>query len=111
MIDYKPRRLDVAALRAGNLGEVLNITAWSDVLVQLPSVRLTGVQGWDELGSLLTQQYIGNITSSQVFAPATPLHNQATTMTPDRDLERVFQMHLGELCELSCHNVRISCSP
>ncbi len=66
VVDYKPRRLDVAALRAGNLGEVLNITAWSDVMVQLPTVRLTGVQGWDELGSLLTQRYISNITSTQV---------------------------------------------
>ena len=84
VIDYKPRRLDVAALRAGNLGEVLNITAWSDVLVQLPSVRLTGVQGWDELGSLLTQQYINNITSSQVFAHAIPLRGEATAKTKDR---------------------------
>ena len=67
VVDYKPRRLDVAALRAGNLGEVLNITAWSDVMVQLPHVTLTGVQGWDELGSLLTQRYISNITSTQVM--------------------------------------------
>ena len=64
-MDYKPRRLDVAALRAGNLVEVLNITAWSDVLVRLPNATLTGVQGWDELGSLLAQRYINNVTSSQ----------------------------------------------
>ena len=64
-MDYKPRRLDVAALRAGNLVEVLNITAWSDVTVQLPHTTLTGVQGWDELGSLLTQRYISNVTTSQ----------------------------------------------
>lgn len=66
VIDYKPRRLDVGALRGGNLVEVLNITAWSDVLVNLPQVTLTGVHGWDELGSLLTQRYVSHITSTQV---------------------------------------------
>ena len=66
VVDYKPRRLDVAALRAGNLAEVLNITAWSNVVVQLPHVRLAGVEGWDALGSLLAQRYLNDVASSQV---------------------------------------------
>lgn len=66
MVDYKPRRLDVAALRAGNLAEVLNVTAWSNVTVQLPHLRMGGLHGWEALGSMLTQRYLQDVTSSQV---------------------------------------------
>lgn len=66
VVDYKPRRLDVAALRAGNLAEVLNITAWSNVAVKLPHVQLAGIQGWEALGSSLAQRYLNDIASSQV---------------------------------------------
>lgn len=67
VIDYKPRRIDVASLRAGNLAEVINMTAWSDVKIVLPSVRLIGVPGWEAAGSAVLQQYIQNIVSKQVF--------------------------------------------
>lgn len=68
VVDYKPRRLDVAALRAGNLAEVLNVTAWSGVAVELPHVRLTGVPGWEALGAALAQRYLADVASSQVCA-------------------------------------------
>ena len=35
-MDYWPRRLDLAALKAGNLAEVLNLAPWGGVLLQLP---------------------------------------------------------------------------
>lgn len=64
--------------------EVLNITAWSDVTVQLPHVTLTGVHGWDELGSLLAQRYISNVTTSQV-CPKLPKAQVKPTMAPYLD--------------------------
>ena len=66
MVDYKPRRLDVAALRAGNLAEVLNVAGWSNVTVQLPAIRIAGLNGWDALGALVAQRYLSHIASSQV---------------------------------------------
>jgi len=45
LIDYKPRRVDVGALRTGNLMEVINLTGWADVAIALPGVTLKGVHG------------------------------------------------------------------
>jgi len=63
VVDYKPRRVDVAALRAGNLVEILNMTGWTDVAVALPGVTLKGVHGWDNLASAVAQQYLADIVS------------------------------------------------
>lgn len=67
VVDYKPRRLNVASLRAGNLAEVMNMTVWSDVRVVLPMTRVTGLQGWHAVGSSIIQAYIQDVISSQVI--------------------------------------------
>jgi hypothetical protein len=44
LIDYRPRRVDVAALREGSFAELLNLTPWGGVHVFLKPLRLSGVQ-------------------------------------------------------------------
>ena len=65
LIDYKPRRVDVAALRAGNLIEVVNMTGWSDVALALPGVTLKGVHGWDNLAAAVAQRYFAYVATGQ----------------------------------------------
>ncbi|KAK9836947.1 hypothetical protein WJX81_001853 [Elliptochloris bilobata] len=75
MVDYWPRRLDLAALKAGNLAEVLNLAPWGGVLLQLPPVRLSGVHGWPALGAAVGELWLRDIVGSQAhkfltgFAP------------------------------------------
>ena len=66
VVDYKPRRVDVSAIRAGNLTEVVNMTAWSDVKITLPNIRLLGMHGWHTVGSSILQIYIQDIVTKQV---------------------------------------------
>lgn len=66
MVDYWPRRLDLAALKAGNLAEVLNLAPWGNVLLQLPPLRLSGAHGWAALGAALGDHWLKDITTHQV---------------------------------------------
>ena len=66
MVDYWPRRLDLAALKAGNLAEVLNLAPWGNVLLQLPPLRLSGAHGWAALGAALGDHWLKDITTNQV---------------------------------------------
>ena len=68
-MDYWPRRLDLAALKAGNLAEVLNLAPWGGVLLQLPPVRLSGVHGWPALGAAVGELWLRDIVGSQVPRP------------------------------------------
>ena len=65
MVDYWPRRLDLAALKAGNLAEVLNLAPWGNVLLQLPPLRLAGAHGWGMLGAALGEHWLRDITTTQ----------------------------------------------
>ncbi len=67
MVDYWPRRLDLAALKAGNLAEVLNLAPWGSVLVQLPPVRLSGVHGWPALGAAVGEAWLRDVVGTQVL--------------------------------------------
>ena len=67
VIDYQPRRLDAAALRAGSFVEVLNLVPWGGVQLDLPHVKATGLHGWPALGSGVGNAYLQDIASSQVW--------------------------------------------
>ena len=68
VIDYQPRRLDAAALRAGSFVEVLNLVPWGGVQLDLPHVKASGLHGWLALGSAVGNAYLQDIASSQVWA-------------------------------------------
>lgn len=65
-LDYWPRRVDVTSLRAGNLAELLNIAPLKEVSINLPSLRLNGLQGWAALGAAIGDSWLKNIINSQV---------------------------------------------
>ena len=66
MVDYWPRRLDLAALQAGALAEVLNLAPWGGVLLQLPPHRQRGAAGWGALCAALGEHWLRDITTTQV---------------------------------------------
>ncbi|BDA50280.1 probable autophagy-related protein 2 at C-terminar half [Coccomyxa sp. Obi] len=82
MVDYWPRRMDLAALKAGNLAEVLNLAPWGNVLLQLPPLRLSGAHGWAALGTALGDHWLKDITTNQA-------HKFLTGYAPIRSLVRV----------------------
>ena len=67
VIDYQPRHLDAAALRAGSFVEVLNLVPWGGVQLDLPRVKASGLHGWSALGSAVGNAYLQDIASSQVW--------------------------------------------
>ena len=67
VIDYQPRRLDAAALRAGSFVEVLNLVPWGGVQLDLPHVKASGLHGWTALGNAVGNAYLQDIASSQVW--------------------------------------------
>ena len=66
VIDYQPRRLDAAALKAGSFVEVLNLVPWGGVQLDLPHVKATGLHGWPALASAVGNAYLQDIALSQV---------------------------------------------
>ncbi len=68
-LDYWPRRVDVASLRAGNLVELLNLAPLKEVELSLPSVRVNGLQGWPVLATTVAESWLRHIISSQVWLP------------------------------------------
>ncbi len=78
VVDYWPRRLDLAALKAGNLAEVLNLAPWGSVLLQLPPVRLSGVHGWPALGAAVGEAWLRDVVGTQVLT----LPKQVTKARP-----------------------------
>ncbi len=66
LVDYKPRRVDVAALRDGSLLELVNLVPWGGVDVGLKGLRLAGVQGWDGLAAAAAQEWLQDIATTQV---------------------------------------------
>jgi len=79
MVDYWPRRLDLAALKAGNLAEVLNLAPWGGVLLQLPPARLSGVHGWPALGTAVGEHWLRDVVGTQARPPPS-----ASVMGPRR---------------------------
>ena len=64
-LDYVPRDVDVAALRAGNLAEALNLVPFGGVAVHLRPVTLRGVCGWSRLTELVVRSWLEHIASTQ----------------------------------------------
>ena len=70
LLDYKPRRVDVGALRDGSLAELVNLVPWGGVDIGLKCLRLAGLQGWDGVGAACAQEWLHDIAATQVGARA-----------------------------------------
>ncbi|GAB4814248.1 hypothetical protein N2152v2_001294 [Parachlorella kessleri] len=65
-IDYQPQRVDIAALRRGDLAEVLNLFPWGGVTLQFRHLRLFGVHDASTLGTALASAWLEDIVKYQV---------------------------------------------
>eukprot|EP00898_Chlorokybus_atmophyticus_P006013 jgi/Chlat1/6412/Chrsp45S06026 len=78
-IDYKPRHVDLIALRDGNFAEILNLVPWEGVELQLKKAKASGLQGWSALGASLGEQWLQDIAANQA-------HKFVTGIAPIRSL-------------------------
>ncbi len=66
LVDYKPRRVDVAALREGSLLELVNLVPWGGVDIALKALTLRGRHGWDGVAAEAAEEWLKDISSTQV---------------------------------------------
>ncbi|KAL4447967.1 hypothetical protein ABPG75_005186 [Micractinium tetrahymenae] len=64
-INYRPHRVDLAALSSGQLAEVLNLVPWGGVSLQFRHLRLFGMQGIGGVGTALASAYMEDIARFQ----------------------------------------------
>ncbi|KAJ3015495.1 autophagy- protein 2 [Thoreauomyces humboldtii] len=65
-IDYKPKHVDYANLKGGNLVEMLNFFPLEAAEMNLRGVRLTGVRGWSRIMEGVLGQWLPHIRSTQI---------------------------------------------
>lgn len=65
LIDYRPRRIDIAALRDGSFVELLNLVPWGGVDVTFKPVKLAGVEDWDGILSACAREWLHHIATTQ----------------------------------------------
>lgn len=82
MVDYRPRRVDIAALREGCFTELINLVPWGGVDLVLKPLRLSGVEGWDGIGIAAATEWLQHIARTQA-------HKFLTGVAPIRSVVRV----------------------
>ncbi|KAJ3293124.1 autophagy- protein 2 [Borealophlyctis nickersoniae] len=65
-IDYKPKHVDYANLKGGNLIEILNFFHLDGAEMTLSGVKLTGIQGWSKLADGCIKEWLPHIRNTQV---------------------------------------------
>ncbi|KAG0629237.1 hypothetical protein M758_1G087800 [Ceratodon purpureus] len=66
-VDYLPRRVDLAALRAGNFAELVNMVQWKGIELQLKHVKATGVHGLGSFSRIFLNEWLQDIFQNQLF--------------------------------------------
>ena len=64
-VDYKPRRVDVGALAAGRVKELVHLVPWDGVALRLPAVRVTGVHGWGAAAAAVGTEWLEDVAAHQ----------------------------------------------
>uniref|UniRef100_A0A7S3VSR0 Autophagy-related protein 2 n=1 Tax=Dunaliella tertiolecta TaxID=3047 RepID=A0A7S3VSR0_DUNTE len=64
-IDYRPRRIDVAALRDGSIMELVNLVPLGGLSLSLCPLRLAGMEGWDGLGARVAKEWCSHVARTQ----------------------------------------------
>ncbi|OCF39156.1 hypothetical protein I317_07055 [Kwoniella heveanensis CBS 569] len=65
-LDYKPKRVDFTALREGKTIEVMNFFHFDGAEMTLRHVTLSGVTGWDRLGTTLQDLWTPDVKANQL---------------------------------------------
>lgn len=66
-IDYSPRRMDLAALRAGNFAELVNMIQWKGIELDLKHVKAAGVHGVGSFSKIFLNEWLQDILQNQIF--------------------------------------------
>lgn len=64
-VDYKPRPVDVGALAAGRVKELVHLVPWDGVALRLPAVRVTGVHGWGAAAAAVGAEWLEDVAAHQ----------------------------------------------
>ncbi|WVF72370.1 hypothetical protein IAT40_007185 [Kwoniella sp. CBS 6097] len=65
-LDYKPKRVDFAALREGKTIELMNFFHFDGAEMTLRHITLSGVTGWDRLGTTLQDLWTPDVKANQL---------------------------------------------
>ncbi|WRT66888.1 uncharacterized protein IL334_003851 [Kwoniella shivajii] len=65
-LDYKPKRVDFAALREGKTMELMNFFHFDGAEMTLRHITLSGVTGWDRLGTTLQDLWTPDVKANQL---------------------------------------------
>ncbi|WWC85245.1 uncharacterized protein L201_000107 [Kwoniella dendrophila CBS 6074] len=65
-LDYKPKRVDFTALREGKTIELMNFFHFDGAEMTLRHITLSGVTGWDRLGSTLQDLWTPDVKANQL---------------------------------------------
>lgn len=96
LIDYRPRRVDVAALRDGSFAELLNLVPWGGVDLSLKALRLHGLVGWDGLAAAAAREWLSHVARTQA-------HKFVTGVAPISSVCRVGSAVAGLLAVPATH--------
>lgn len=65
-IDYRPNRVDYAALRSGDYLEVINLFVLEGMELVLRRVKMSGIDGWAALGEQVLMSWVNDISRYQI---------------------------------------------
>ncbi|WVQ78252.1 hypothetical protein IAT38_000336 [Cryptococcus sp. DSM 104549] len=65
-LDYKPKRVDFAALREGKTIELMNFFHFDGAEMTLRHVTLSGITGWERLGTTLEALWTPDVKANQL---------------------------------------------
>ncbi|EGD93411.1 hypothetical protein TESG_00956 [Trichophyton tonsurans CBS 112818] len=88
-LDFKPKRLDYAALRSGRTTELMNIFVLDEADMVLRHVILYGITGFDRLGKMLNDIWTPDVRDNQlggVLSGLAPVKSLVTLGSGVRDL-------------------------
>jgi autophagy-related protein 2 len=65
-IDYRPNRVDYAALRSGDYLEVINLFVLEGMELVLRRVKMSGIDGWAALSEQVLMSWVNDISRYQI---------------------------------------------
>ncbi|KAK8870012.1 hypothetical protein IAR55_000582 [Kwoniella newhampshirensis] len=65
-LDYKPKRVDFAALREGKTIELMNFFHFDGAEMTLRHITLSGITGWEKIGSTLQDLWTPDVKANQL---------------------------------------------
>nr|XP_019013281.1 uncharacterized protein I206_01346 [Kwoniella pini CBS 10737]OCF52062.1 hypothetical protein I206_01346 [Kwoniella pini CBS 10737] len=65
-LDYKPKRVDFAALREGKTIELMNFFHFDGAEMTLRHITLSGITGWERLGTTLQDLWTPDVKANQL---------------------------------------------